>query len=711
MLLHFITFKAAAYGSRTENSMILSCNHISKSFGTDQILSGVSFHIEDQEKAAIVGINGAGKSTLLKIIVGELAADEGEVTLAKGKTLGYLAQHQDLDSTRSIYEELKEVKRPVIEMEQQIRSLELKMKDAQGEELEQMLSSYDRLNHAFELANGYAWQSEVTGVLKGLGFGEEEFDKKVSTLSGGQKTRVALGRLLLSRPDLILLDEPTNHLDMESIAWLETYLLNYSGAVIIVAHDRYFLNRVVGKIVELEFGHGSVYLGNYTAYSEKKAMVRAAQMKAYLNQQQEIRHQEEVIAKLKSFNREKSIKRAESREKMLSKIQVLEKPMEINDEMRIRLEPNITSGNDVLTIRDLGKSFGPLHLFSHVDIDIRRGERVAIIGSNGTGKTTILKLINGLLPADAGTIYLGSKVHIGYYDQEHHVLNMEKTVFEEVQDAYPNLNNTRVRNILASFLFTGDDVFKRIADLSGGERGRVSLAKLMLSEANFLILDEPTNHLDITSKEILEQALVNYTGTVLYVSHDRYFINQTATRILELTGQTLINYIGNYDYYLEKKELLNSLYVPDNTVSGTAPLKGKAQGGAALAEGSRNKGIASPLFRTPGTDTKSLPAGAAPSPEGSAGTTPSAPSGASGVKLDWMAQKEEQARIRKRQNDLKKVEDEIHRLETRDSEIDELLLREDIYTNVEKLVELNQEKDQIQKQLEPLYEKWEELAE
>lgn len=648
--------------------MILSCNHINKAFGTDQILSDVSFHIEDQEKAAIVGINGAGKSTLLKIIVGELAADQGEVVLSKGKTLGYLAQHQDLDSSRSIYEELKEVKRPIIEMEQQIRSLELKMKDAQGEELEQMLSAYSRLNHTFELENGYAWQSEITGVLKGLGFCEEEFDKKVTTLSGGQKTRVSLGRLLLSRPDVILLDEPTNHLDMESIAWLETYLLNYNGAVVIVAHDRYFLNRVVTKIVELEQGRSAVYQGNYTAYSEKKAMVRAAQMKAYLNQQQEIRHQEEVITKLKSFNREKSIKRAESREKMLAKIEVLEKPVEVNDEMHIALEPNITSGNDVLTIRDLSKAFGSQKLFDHIDMDVKRGERVAIIGNNGTGKTTILKLINGMLPADTGTITLGSKVHVGYYDQEHHVLHMEKTVFEEVQDAYPNLTNTQVHNILAAFLFTNDDVFKRISDLSGGERGRVSLAKLMLSEANFLILDEPTNHLDITSKEILEDALKNYTGTVLYVSHDRYFINQTATRILELTGRTLLNFIGDYDYYLEKKELMTSLYVAPSADSGDSD----------VASGASSSGNGDAV---------------------------------SEVKQDWKAQKEEQARIRKRQNDLKKTEDEIHRLETRDAEIDGLLTLEEIYTDVDKLLELNNEKESIQTKLEELYEQWEELAE
>ena len=658
--------------------MILSCNHINKAFGTDEILSEVSFHIEDQEKAAIVGINGAGKSTLLKIIVGELAADSGEVVLAKGKTLGYLAQHQDLDSSRTIYEELKEVKQPIFDMEQQIRELEVNMQNASGEDLEQMLSTYSRLSHTFELENGYAWKSELTGVLKGLGFTEDEFDKTVSTLSGGQKTRVSLGKLLLSRPDIILLDEPTNHLDMESIAWLETYLLNYNGAVIIVAHDRYFLNRVVTKVVELEQGHASVYLGNYTAYSEKKAMIRAAQMKAWLNQQQEIKHQEEVITKLKSFNREKSIKRAESREKMLSKIQVLDKPAEIQDEMRISLEPNIVSGNDVLTIRDLSKSFGSTHLFSHVDMEVKRGERVAIIGNNGTGKTTILKIINGMLPADSGTITLGSKVHIGYYDQEHHVLHMEKTVFEEVQDAYPNLTNTQVRNILAAFLFTGDDVFKRISDLSGGERGRVSLAKLMLSEANFLILDEPTNHLDITSKEILENALKNYTGTVLYVSHDRYFINQTATRILELTGQTFLNYIGNYDYYLEKKDLMKELYVDSEHTERDRAI------GTAAANGS-------------------LKATGVPGMEKSVAETE--------VKLDWKAQKEEQARIRKRQNDLKKVEDEIHKLETRDGEIDELLSQEEIYTDVARLVELNNEKESLQKKLEELYEAWEELAE
>ena len=636
--------------------MILSCNGISKAFGTNVVLDQVSFHIEEREKAAIVGINGAGKSTLLKIIVGQMQADEGEVVLSKGKSLGYLAQHQDISTDMTIYETVLEVKKDIIAMEERLRALELQMKHTQGPDLDELFQTYNRLNHQFELENGYAYKSEVVGVLKGLGFSEEEFSKKVSTLSGGQKTRVSLGRLLLSKPDIILLDEPTNHLDMESITWLETYLLNYSGSILIVSHDRYFLDRIVTKVVELERAKASSYTGNYTAYSQKKAQVRDAMMKAYLNQQQEIKHQEEVIAKLKSFNREKSIKRAESREKMLAKIEVLDKPVEVNDAMDIRLEPNILSGNDVLTIRDLKKSFGSHTLFSNVDVDIQRGERVAVIGNNGTGKTTLLKIINGLFDPDQGAITLGSKVHIGYYDQEQQVLDMDKTLFEEVQDAYPNLTNTQVRNILAAFLFTGDDVFKRIKDLSGGERGRVSLAKLMLSEANFLILDEPTNHLDITSKEILENALNRYTGTVLYVSHDRYFINRTATRILELTGGTFINYIGNYDYYLEKKDTLTQLYVGEGKIEASAEEKDSA------------------------------------------------------TKQDWKARKEEQARERKRQNDLKRLEDEIAKLEARSEELDALLALEEVFTNVERLLEVNTEKETVTARLEELYEQWTELA-
>lgn len=658
--------------------MILSCSNISRSFGDNHILKRVSFHIEEHEKAAVVGINGAGKSTLLKIIIGDLAPDEGSVTWAKGASIGYLAQHQDLEGAETIYDALLEVKRPILEMEERLRNLEQSMKSASGEELEAMLSEYSRLNHAFELENGYACRSEITGVLKGLGFSEDEFSKPIQALSGGQKTRVSLGKLLLTKPDILLLDEPTNHLDMESITWLETYLKGYSGSVIIVAHDRYFLDRVVTKVIELDNGTATVFSGNYSAYSDKKAMLRDAQIRAYLNQQQEIRHQEAVIAKLKSFNREKSIRRAESREKMLDKIERLEKPVEINDSMDIRLEPDVVSGNDVLTVTDLSKSFDTQTLFTHGSFEIKRGERIAVIGNNGTGKTTLLKIINGLIPADAGEIRLGAKVHIGYYDQEHQVLHMDKTLFQEIQDTYPNMNNTQIRNTLASFLFTGDDVFKLIKDLSGGERGRVSLAKLMLSDANFLLLDEPTNHLDITSKEILESALNRYTGTVLYVSHDRYFINRTATRILDLTGQSFVNYIGNYDYYLEKKEDVE----------------------AAFFAGRGSEAPKSALGRPADAGTGA-----------SSGTAASSSASDTGAKLDWKAQKEEQARIRKRQNELKKTEDAIHQLETRDSEINELLALEEVYTDVSRLMELNKEKDSISEKLEKLYELWEALAE
>lgn len=635
--------------------MILACQNIEKSFDGELLLHDVNFHIEEREKAALIGINGAGKSTLLKIIVGEISPDEGQVILAKGKTIGYLAQHQEISSQLSIYDSLLEMKQHVLDMERGMRELEEEMKHAEGENLSRIMESYSRLTQKFEQENGYAYKSEITGVLKGLGFEEKDFDKMVSTLSGGQKTRVALGRLLLSSPDIILLDEPTNHLDMESISWLETYLLNYPGAVFIVSHDRYFLDKVVTKIIELDNTKATVFSGNYSAYSEKKAQLRKAAYQAFLNQQQEIKHQEEVIAKLRQFNREKSIRRAESREKMLEKIEVLEKPTETDAAMRISLKPRITSGNDVLTVEHLSKSFPSLPLFKDLNFTVKRGEKVAIIGNNGTGKTTILKILNHLLSPDEGSFRLGSKVHIGYYDQEHHVLHMEKTVFEEISDDYPKLMNTEIRNLLAAFLFTGDDVFKPISALSGGERGRVSLAKLMLSEANFLILDEPTNHLDIISKEILEDALNNYEGTVLYVSHDRYFINRTATRILELTNQKLVNYIGNYDYYLEKKEELTSIYAPE-----------------IQEEKAQEK--------------------------------------TSSTKLDWQQKKEEQARIRKRENELKKTEKAIEDLESRDKEIDEELAKQEIATDPSKCIPLSSEKAEIAQKLDELYEKWEELA-
>ena len=640
--------------------MILSCQGISKSFGEKVILNDASFHIEEREKAALIGNNGAGKTTLLRIIMNEISADSGQVVLMKDKKIDYLAQYQDVSGHRTVYEELLTTKQYIIDMEDRMRAIEVQMKNASGEELDRLMNTYTRLTHEFELENGYAYKSELMGVLKGLGFTDEDFAKQVETLSGGQKTRVALGKLLISKPDILLLDEPTNHLDMESISWLETYLLNYPGAVFIVSHDRYFLDKVVTKVIEIDAAQVRMYSGNYSAYAEKKAQLRDAQYKAYLNQQRDIKHQEAVIVKLKSFNREKSIRRAESREKMLGKIQRIEKPTEVQSQMRLSLEPRVVSGNDVLTVEELSKSFPEQTLFTDISFQIKRGERVALIGNNGTGKTTMLKILNDLIPADSGTFSLGSKVQIGYYDQEHHVLHAEKTIFEEISDTYPTLTETEIRNMLAAFLFTGDDVFKVISSLSGGERGRVSLAKLMLSEANFLILDEPTNHLDIASKEILEEALNSYTGTVFYVSHDRYFINQTATRILELTNQAVVNYIGDYDYYLEKKEELTEKYAPVQ------------QETMAVQE--------------------------------------AAPATASEGKLTWQQQKEEQARKRKQEAELKKTEQRIEELENRDKEIDETLVLPDVCTNVGRCAELSREKDKIQQELEELYEKWETLA-
>ena len=640
---------------KQEPIMILSVSNIHKSFNEIPVLTNVSFHIEDYDKTAIVGINGAGKTTLLRIIMGEISADEGLVTVSRDKTIGYLSQHEAVSGENTIYDELLSVKQEIIALEQRMRSVELQMKTASEDVLSGLMDTYADLTHAFESANGYAYKSELTGVLKGLGFTEEEFKRSVSTLSGGQKTRVALGKLLLLKPDLIILDEPTNHLDLSSITWLETYLLNYKGAVIIVSHDRYFLDRIANKVVEINQTKATVFTGNYSAYAVKKEALRAAEYSAYLKQQQEIRHQEEVIAKLKSFNREKSIRRAESRVKMLDKLEVLDKPAEVRTDMHLILEPKYASGNDVLRVEDLSKTFGSLTLFEHLSFELKKGEHVAIIGDNGTGKTTILKIINELAAPDTGEIHLGSNVAIGYYDQEHHVLHMDKTLFEEISDDYPSLTNTEIRNTLAAFLFTGEDVFKQVKALSGGERGRVSLAKLMLSEANFLILDEPTNHLDIMSKEILEDALNAYTGTVLYVSHDRYFINKTASRILDLSGKVLTSYLGNYEYYLEKKEAL-----------GTGPSP------------KENQTAASPV-----SDTKQT----------------------------WKAQKELQAAQRKKENELKKCEESIEQFEQRNAEIDLLMSSPQICTNAARLQELNQERETNETTLNELYAKWELLSE
>lgn len=634
--------------------MILSCNHISKSYGVETILNDCSFFINDNEKAAIVGNNGAGKSTIMKIIMGELSPDEGNVIIGKDKTIGYLAQYQDLGSDTTIYEEVKSVKQNLIDMEQKLLGYEKEMAKVSGDELSKLIETYTNLEHRFQLLNGYSYKSEIEGVIKGLGFTEDDFNKSVGNLSGGQKTRVALCKLLLEKPDIIMLDEPTNHLDLNSIKWLETYLLNYNGAVLIIAHDRYFLDKIVSKVIEIENHKAHVYSGNYSDFAVKKQELRVATMNAYLKQQSEIKHQEEVIAKLRSYKQEKFYKRAESREKQLEKMDLIEKPEELKNNMTIKLEPDIVSGNDVLSVENLEKSYNTL-LFKNISFEIKRGEHVAIIGDNGTGKTTILKIINGLVDADSGMIKLGTNVHIGYYDQEQHNLTDENTLFEEIANSYPNMTNTKIRNTLAAFMFTGEDVFKRVSDLSGGEKGRLSLAKLMLSEANLIILDEPTNHLDMASKEILENAINNYTGTVLYVSHDRYFINQTANRILELTNTKLINYLGNYDYYEEKKEELTATFAPKEE-------KAKAEK-----------------------------------------TT-------SSNKQDYLERKAEAARIRKLKNDISKVEEKIKKYEDRLNELDEMVADPSVSTNSAKLNEIGKEQNEISDKLDKLMEEWEILS-
>ena len=641
--------------------MILQCSHIDKSFVGETVLSDISFHINEQEKAAIVGVNGSGKSTLIKIIMGQLSADSGDIILSKDTTVGYLAQNQEYASDRTILEEMQDAKPEVGILERKIASLSAQMNEASGKELEALIKQFDQAQHRFDQINGYAYQSELVGVLKGLGFENEDFDKKIASLSGGEKTRVALAKMLLTAPDLIILDEPTNHLDLNAIHWLEGYLAQYNGAVLIVAHDRYFLDKIVSKVIEIRQTKSRVYLGNYTEYTKKRQEILDSLQKQYLNQQAEIKHQEEVIAKLKQFNREKSIKRAESREKMLDKIERIDKPIEENTKMHLLFTPKIQSGNDVLTVKGLSKRFADHVLFENIDFEIKRGEHVAIIGDNGSGKTTILKMINDLLTPDSGTITLGTNVEIGYYDQEHHVLHMEKKLFEEIQDEYPNMTNTEIRNLLAAFLFTEDDVFKQIKSLSGGERGRVSLAKLMLSDANFLILHEPTNHLDIDSKAILENAINHFEGTVLYVSHDRYFINTTAHRILDLTSQTMLNYIGNYDYYLDKKDAMEQAHLQ--------------------------------------TETKV------------SDVTASAAATASDTKLSWQQQKEEQARQRKLEKELQAVETEIEELESDNEQIDTELSDPANGNDVAKLQELSKKRAENDARLEELMQRWESLSE
>lgn len=636
--------------------MILNATNISKSFGSNEIIKDANFLVNEHEKVAIVGVNGAGKTTLLKILTGEEHADSGNVILAKDAKLGYLRQINNVDSTLSIIDELYTVIEHILNMEKRMLEMQEQMQHLSGEALEELYSSYTALTHSYELIDGYAAKSKVIGILKGLGFDENDFGRKINTLSGGQKTRVFLAKLLLEEPDIILLDEPTNHLDLRSIEWLESYLLNYKGAVIIVSHDRYFLDKIVSKVIDIENAEVQMYSGNYSDFSAKKQMLLDAKMKEYLNQQQEIKHQEAVITKLKQFNREKSIKRAESRQKQLEKIDRVEAPITHIENMKLSLDISKESGKDVLTVHNLAKSFDEKHLFSNINFEIKKGERVAIIGDNGTGKTTLLKIINGLLSPDTGEVIYGSNVSIAYYDQEHQVLHMDKTLFDEISDTYPDMSNTQIRNILAAFLFTGEDVFKKIGDLSGGERGRVSLVKLMLSKANFLLLDEPTNHLDILSKDVLESALNSFPGTICYVSHDRYFINKTATRILDLTGNRLLNYIGNYDYYIEKREAVESAANLSNNNIEEKPAE------------------------------------------------------ISDSKQEWIENKNAQAQKKKITNALNKCEKEIEKIEEKLGLIDEEFANPEISSNVGKLMELQKEKTALEEKLEKLMNEWEELT-
>lgn len=635
--------------------MLLSCSNLSKSFLEKNIIKNASFHLEENDKAAITGINGAGKTTLLKMITGELPTDDGVIAFSKNATFGYLSQQHNVDNNNSIWDELKSVKENVFIMRDKLSQMETEMKELTGDALEKLMEQYTTLSHQYELINGYACESEINGILKGLGFLDNDFAKLISTLSGGQKTRVALAKILLMKPDLIILDEPTNHLDIQSIQYLESFIRAFKGCVLLVSHDRYFLDRTVNKIIEIDNCKVTVFTGNYSEYAKKRESLRIAAWNAYANQQQMIKHQEAVIEKLRSFNREKSIKRAESREKMLDKIEVLEKPVTFTNKMNITLTPHLLSGNDVLSIKDLSKSFGKKTLFSNANIEIKRAEHVALIGNNGTGKTTLFKIINQLLDADSGIIKLGANVVIGYYDQEHQLLNGENTLFEEISDAYPNLTNTQIRNTLAAFLFTNDDVFKRVDSLSGGEKGRLCLAKLMLSECNFLILDEPTNHLDIESKEILESALNNYEGTCFYISHDRYFVNKTAHRILELSDNTFCEYLGNYDYYLEKKEAKQAA----NTANKESLAK------AELTESAK----------------------------------------------DYKAMKEIQAAKRKKENEIKKLEGKISDYENQISELDTIMSLPENATNSARLHELSDKQAALMEELDAMYEKWEELQE
>ncbi len=632
----------------------ISCNNINKSFGIDVILKDISFTVNIGDKIGLIGKNGTGKSTLFKILSGQIPYDSGDIFMAKNMNIGYLKQDPDFDENKTIYEECIPIFKNIIDMEKNLRDLELeisKYENHDSPEFKKLINSYSNLLEEFNKNNGYGYKSEIRGVLKGLSFKDEDFNKPIYQLSGGQKSRLNIAKLLLKKPDILLLDEPTNHLDIDAIAWLENFLKNYSGTLMIISHDRYFLDQVVGKIFEIE-NHSIIgYEGNYTKFVEYKKDLYENQLKKYQQQQKEIERQEEMIRRFKQHGTEKLAKRAKSREKALEKIDIVEKPTLNNYRTRIKFDTDIKSGREVLKVQNLSKSFEDSPLFSNVNFDIYRGERVGLIGPNGIGKTTLFKILLGKLDYNGGNINIGHNVFLGYFDQEQSNLNEDNNLIDEVCNENPKISIPEARNLLASFLFTGDEVFKKVGDLSGGEKSRLSILKLMLSKANFLLLDEPTNHLDLPSKEVLEEALTGYNGTILTISHDRYFLNKVATKILEMSKEGIVEYLGNYDYYVEKKRLLES-----SEEESSDNIKTKTQ-----------------------------------------------------LKEERRKEKLKKAKRKKQRLMLKELEAKIAALEDQIAHLELMMCDEDIYSNPDKSREIHEKHESIKTQLENLYEKWEEI--
>ena len=637
--------------------IILSCNNLTKSFGVESILENISFTVNEGDKIGVIGVNGTGKTTLFKIISGIYGYDSGEIYTSKDCEIGYLEQNTNFYSDNTIFTEVLEVFSDLIKMEEDLRKMECEISDKSSEnnspDLQKLMDNYSHKLELFQNSNGYGYKSEAKGVLKGLGFNDEELEKPIKILSGGEKTRVLLAKLLLRKPTLLLLDEPTNHLDSDALEWLELFLKQYKGTVILISHDRYFLDQSVNRIFEIHNKKLKAYNGNYSYYVEKSAIDKEIERKTYEDQQKEIKKQEESIERLKAYGREKHLKRARSKEKALSKIEVLDRPDGERKRAKIKFIPAVESGNDVLAVRDVEMSFPDKVLFKDLNLDIYRGEKVALIGPNGAGKSTLFKIIMNEIQPMEGEVKFGTNVNTAYFHQEQKTLNLENSVIDEIWDANPHLTQTEVRNMLGAFLFENEDVFKKISSLSGGERARVAILKLILSQSNFLLLDEPTNHLDIDSKEVLEEALVNYTGTIFTISHDRYFLNKVVDKILVLGENGVTEYLGNYDYYIEKKRQLSEMNKEENTETKT-----KTQ-----------------------------------------------------LKEEKRKEKEQREIERRSKNKIKKLEDDIEQTEKKIAGLDMMLCQEEIYSNPEKSKEVNLEKAELEDKLASLYEKWEQIME